>query len=54
MKRLFSLLVISLFLLSTTPTQARPAPNGVNNYISGGHLFVWWNNHYEDMGPYKP
>ena len=53
MKKLFSLLVISLFLLLSSPAEARKKDRG-NNYIENGHLFVWHNNDYVDMGPYHP
>lgn len=47
--------IVGMFLLSTSSAFARKdPPNGVNNYISGGHLYVWYNDAYVDMGEYNP
>lgn len=52
MKKIKLLLILSVVLLSTASSFARPAPNGVGNYVSGGHLYVWYNTSYIDMGPF--
>lgn len=31
----------------------RKPPRG-NNYIENGHLYVWYEDHYIDMGEYDP
>lgn len=53
-KQLGMLAILGLALLSTGHVEAKNPPNGVQNYIKDGHLFVWFNNHYEDMGAYNP
>lgn len=43
--------ILGLFLLSTDCAFAKKPPR-CNNYIENGHLFVWWNDAYHDMGEY--
>lgn len=52
-KTIFTLLILGLFMLSSTSAFARKPPNGVYNYVdSNSHLWVWYENHYVDMGIY--
>ncbi len=51
MNKIKNFFVLVVVLLTTAISFAKPAPNGVNNYVKDGHLFVWYNDHYEDMGP---
>ena len=46
------LAVLGLTLLASVSTYAKPI---VNNYIGAdGHLYVLYQGHYLDMGPYHP
>ncbi len=54
MKKFKVFAFLALMLFTTAISFAREAPNGVNNYVAGGHLFVWYNDHYIDMGLYNP
>lgn len=47
-KFILVLTVMSLFFVTST-SYARK-----NNYIANGHLYVWYNGGYMDMGPYHP
>jgi hypothetical protein len=51
-KAIFAIVMLGSFMLSSTTTFARNPPNGISNYVKDGHLYVWWDNHYEDMGPF--
>jgi hypothetical protein len=48
--KLTAVLMLTLFMSASS--FAKPAPNGVNNYVANGHLYVWYNDHYVDMGAY--
>ena len=50
MKKFVFLAVLSLGLLSSIEANAKP-PKGWN-YIEDGHLFVWYNGGYSNMGSY--
>lgn len=52
MKKIKSFLVLAVILLTTSLSFAKEAPGGVNNKVVNGHLWVWYNDHYEDMGPF--
>lgn len=53
MKKFVFFTILTVGLLSSIPAEAKVPPRGWN-YVEYGHLYVWYNNHYEDMGQYHP
>ncbi|EKT4508741.1 hypothetical protein [Flavobacterium psychrophilum] len=51
MKKFGFLAILGLVLLSSISVDAKVPPRGWN-YIEAGHLFVWYNGGYSDMGSY--
>lgn len=52
-KLIVVLSAILMFVMSTEIAFAKKPPRG-NNYIENGHLYVWYEDHYIDMGEYDP
>jgi hypothetical protein len=51
-KSIFVLATLTFFMLMPTTSFARKPPNNVYNYVENGHLFVWYQNDYIDMGEF--
>ncbi len=54
MKKISFFVLMVTFMFSSAIALAKNPPNGVYNYIKNGHLYVWHNNDYVDMGAYNP
>ncbi|MEN9488472.1 MAG: hypothetical protein RL494_737 [Bacteroidota bacterium] len=55
MKKIVFFTILTVGLLSAFSANATaPKPPRGYNYVENGHLYVWYNNHYEDMGQYHP
>lgn len=54
MKKFVFFAFLALGLLCSYESDARNPPNGVQNYIKNGHLYVWYKDRYLDMGAYNP
>ena len=52
-KLFLSIGFLSLTMFSTTSAEARKKDRG-ENYVENGHLYVWYQGDYKEMGLYNP